>query len=197
MLLFGDNPALSQVLDVMNTLTGTPVTHCLFRNKTCEEGSKFAYTSKSNYRSTSLLRAENRTLELHLVVMKKEDTDNLRIKPGAVDAIPESGGRSFIKLCNELKEVIYVIPKRRDGDRVLEAFQNPFMHNAIDKSTLLIGISKFFKEFCSVLVEEHWKARSSDLELHVHMREIGIGSQKVWFNQKKKALKGISISATF
>lgn len=95
--------ASSQVIDDMKHVTPALCTHYSFQHRTCEDGQKFAYTTKRIYRNCCVSIILGHTLELHSAVMTKEDTGYLGMKPGAVDGKRGLGRWPMVKLCNELK----------------------------------------------------------------------------------------------
>lgn len=68
------------------------------------------------------------------------------------------------------------------------------MHNSIAPDHFLGGISERLKQICFLFVGRHQRTTYLDLMLRVHMKGIGIGSQKILITQKKEALNSIKIS---
>lgn len=165
--IFANSMASTQVLNFMKQMAGAPCTQRSFRFRTYKEGSNSAYTTEIIYRSRSIMRGLNHTLELRSVRMTEQDTVDLGMKPNDVDAIQDSGGWPTMKVCNDLNNVKYLIPKRREGNPVLNGFLSPYIHWSVASDHSLGAISKCLMAFCSLSVIEHGKIRSSDLMPYV------------------------------
>lgn len=129
--------------------------------------------------------------------MTKENTDHLKIKPGAVVALHEWGMWPILKLCNKLEIVKHLFPNGGEGNPALEGFMDPYMHNASAPDYLLGDISTCLMEFWSMCFKKHGKIRSLYPMLRVYTKEMGNGVSAIFVKSETKSTNSMSISKIF
>lgn len=102
----------------------------------------------------------------------------------------------MVKFFNELEESNIKIQKDEMMIQSQNGFWSPICTMKLHQTTCLMVYQSVNRVFF-VSVEENRKIGSLDLMLCANMKEMGMGSQHVLFDQKNKALSSKSVSAVF